>query len=207
MSELLVYIRMRHKVEVKANQHVTVGDLAQVIAEPLIQERIIHLPIHKVKPSDKNFVLVDVMKVIMSISEAVPGSDVQSIGAAHTILEVKMKSKRIEPVYFVFIWLLLFIGAGMAIMNFHEDVSMREVHQRIFTTVTGNEIAKPLLLQIPYSIGLGLGMIIFFNHVFRKRLNEEPSPLEVEMFKYQQDLDQYITYHENSESETKLNDH
>ncbi|MFV8829394.1 stage V sporulation protein AA [Alkalihalobacterium sp. APHAB7] len=207
MSELLVYIRMRHKVEVKANQHVKVGELAQIIAEPLIREKIIHLPIHQVKPSDKNFVLIDVMKVIIAISEAVPHSDVQSIGAAQTILEVKMKSKRIEPVYFVFIWLLLFIGAGMAIMNFHEDVSMREVHQRMFTTVTGNEIAKPLLLQVPYSIGLGLGMIIFFNHVFRKRLNEEPSPLEVEMFKYQQDLDQYITHHENSESETKLNDH
>ncbi|WP_216830451.1 stage V sporulation protein AA [Alkalihalobacterium elongatum] len=206
MSELLVYIRMRHKVEVKVDQHVKVGDLAQVISEPSIREKIVHLPIHQVEPSDKNFVLIDVMKVIMAIRDAYPQSDVQSIGAAHTIVEVKMKSKRIEPVYFVFIWLLLFIGAGMAIMNFHEDVSMREVHQRMFTIVTGNEIAKPLLLQVPYSIGLGLGMIIFFNHVFRKRLNEEPSPLEVEMFKYQQDLDQYITYHENSESETKLND-
>ncbi|OLO42672.1 stage V sporulation protein AA [Alkalihalophilus pseudofirmus] len=206
MSELVVYIRMRHKVEVKVKQQVKIGDLAQVIADPSIREKIIHLPIHKVDPSDKNFVLIDVMKVILAINKVFPDSDVQSIGAAHTILEVRLPTKKIEPVYFVFIWLLLFIGAGMAIMNFHEDVSMREVHQRMFITVTGNEIAKPLILQIPYSIGLGLGMILFFNHVFRKRLNEEPSPLEVEMFKYQQDLDQYITYHENSESETKLND-
>ncbi|WP_209122491.1 stage V sporulation protein AA [Alkalihalobacillus sp. BA299] len=206
MSELLIYIRMRHKVEVKVNQHVRIGDLAQVIAEPSLRKKVINLPIHKVETSDKNFVLIDVMKVILAISKAIPNSDVQSIGTAHTILEVKMSTKKVEPVYFVFIWLLLFIGAGMAVMNFHEDVSMREVHQRMFTTVTGNETVKPLLLQIPYSIGLGLGMIIFFNHVFRKRLNEEPSPLEVEMFKYQQDLDQYITHHENTESETKLND-
>ena len=61
-------------------------------------------------------------------------------------------------------------------------------------------IEKPLFFQIPYSIGLGLGMIIFFNHVFKKRLNEEPSPLEVEMFNYQQDLDQYVIMHENKES-------
>ncbi len=91
-------------------------------------------------------------------------------------------------------------------MNFHEDVSMRIVHQKIFKTITGLEDDKPLLLQIPYSIGLGLGMILFFNHVFRKRINEEPSPLEVEMFNYQQDLDQYVIMHENKESSKKIDD-
>ena len=54
--------------------------------------------------------------------------------------------------------------------------------------------------KFPIRIGLGLGMILFFNHVFKKRLNEEPSPLEVEMFNYQQDLDQYVIMHENKES-------
>ena len=64
----------------------------------------------------------------------------------------------------------------------------------------GKSVEKPLIFQIPYSIGLGLGMIIFFNHVFKKRLNEEPSPLEVEMFNYQNDLDRYVVMHENKES-------
>ena len=43
-------------------------------------------------------------------------------------------------------------------------------------------------------------MILFFNHVFQKRINEEPSPLEVEMFNYQMDLDNYVIIHENKES-------
>lgn len=37
----------------------------------------------------------------------------------------------------------------------------------------------------------------FFNHWFKKRFNEEPSPLEVEIFNYQQDLQQYINTMEN----------
>jgi stage V sporulation protein AA len=49
-------------------------------------------------------------------------------------------------------------------------------------------------------------MILFFNHVFRKRINEEPSPLEVEMFNYQQDLDHYVIMHENKESMKHLDD-
>lgn len=38
----------------------------------------------------------------------------------------------------------------------------------------------------------------FFNHWFNKRFNEEPSPLEVEIFNYQQDLDNYLSHKENS---------
>ena len=82
----------------------------------------------------------------------------------------------------------------LTIMNFHEDVSMKECTSKTIYNYYGKSERKPLLFQIPYSIGLGLGMILFFNHVFKKRLNEEPSPLEVEMFNYQQDLDQLCHY-------------
>ena len=83
---------------------------------------------------------------------------------------------------------------------------MQEVHQRLYEMITGKKEDKPLLLQISYSLGLGIGMILFFNHVFRKRINEEPSPLEVEMFNYQQSLDQYVILHENKESMRKIGD-
>ena len=46
-------------------------------------------------------------------------------------------------------------------MNFHEDVSMRQVHQKLFYMLTGLRDKQPLLIQVPYSIGLGLGMILF----------------------------------------------
>jgi stage V sporulation protein AA len=49
-------------------------------------------------------------------------------------------------------------------------------------------------------------MILFFNHFFKKRFNEEPSPLEVEMFNYQQDLDRYVTMNENKENVRDLDD-
>jgi stage V sporulation protein AA len=88
----------------------------------------------------------------------------------------------------------------MAIMNFHDDVSMRTVQEKIYTIITAKKDPKPLLFQIPYSIGLGLGMILFFNHFFQKKLNDEPSPLEVEIFNYQMDLDNYVIIHENKES-------
>ncbi|MGW6166866.1 stage V sporulation protein AA, partial [Bacillus altitudinis] len=86
------------------------------------------------------------------------------------------------------------------------DVSMRLVHIRLYEMITGNTVEHPYLLQIPYSFGLGFGMILFFNHVFKKRLNEEPSPLEVEMFKYQLDLDHYVALNENKETLKDIHD-
>lgn len=200
MGQEGVFLRMRYRVQAELKQIVTIGDVAQVIASIEIKKAITRLPLHSVTLEDKSVVIIDVMKVIERINAYYPNHDIQSIGPAQTIVTVQQSKRPLAPIYFVMVWFLLFIGAGLAIMNFHEDVSMRAVHLRIFQLVTGNEEAKPFLLQIPYSIGLGLGMVLFFNHFFRKRLNEEPSPLEVEMFNYQQALDQYVILHENKEN-------
>lgn len=84
----------------------------------------------------------------------------------------------------------------MTIMNFHYDVGMQETQQKIHYMLTGKVAESPLWIQIPYSLGLGVGMLLFFNHWFKKRFNNEPSPLEIEISKYQDALDDYIKKHE-----------
>lgn len=199
---------MRHRVHVRPNHMVKIGDIAQVNAidaglKKAIEEKIIY-PINM---SDKNIVIIDLMKVIKTIRSIEPEVDIQTIGPSQSIVQVSFQNKMMTPIFIFVVWLLLFIGSGLAIMNFHEDVSMQAVHQKLYYLVTGTKVEKPLLLQIPYSFGLGIGMILFFNHLFRKRINEEPSPLEVEMFNYQQDLDQYVILHENDENVKKLDEH
>ncbi|TDQ41597.1 stage V sporulation protein AA [Aureibacillus halotolerans] len=200
-------IRMRPHIVVEPNAVVSLRDVAQIITEEPYASDLESLVIHQVTTADRNLVVIDVVKAIRCIRERFPGLPVQSLGATQTIVTVNYKKKRLTPLLFVGVWLLLFIGAGLAIMNFHEDVSMGAVHQKLFYLLTGVENEEPLLLQIPYSIGLGLGMILFFNHIFKKRINEEPSPLEVEMFKYQQDLDQYVAIHENKEIDKQKDAH
>ncbi len=201
-----VYLRLRLKVQVHSGSVVTLGQLAQVIAPEQVLVDLQQIPVHTVTPDDQNIIIVDVMKVIAEVQKYNPTLEVQTIGPSQSIIEVVFRKKKVSIPLFICVWVLLFVGAGMAIMNFHEDVSMREVHQRLYTIITGGQDPHPLLFQIPYSLGLGIGMILFFNHVFKKRINEEPSPLEVEMFKYQQDLDNYVMIHENKESMKHLDD-
>ena len=204
--ETTIYIRMRNRVQAEPEEKVLLKDVAQIIAPEAVLSNIKTMMVHQLTPKDRNIVVIDVMKVINLITDTFDDCEVQTIGPAQTIIEVTFKKKGVSIPFFLLIWFLLFFGSAMAIMNFHDDVSMKSVHEKIYTIITGEKDAKPLLFQIPYSIGLGLGMILFFNHVFKKRINEEPSPLEVEMFNYQLDLDNYVIIHENKESMKRLND-
>ena len=44
-------------------------------------------------------------------------------------------------------------------------------------------------LEICYSIGLAVGIIVFFNHVGHKKITHDPTPIQIEMRKYETDLD------------------
>ncbi|EMT47296.1 stage V sporulation protein AA [Anoxybacillus flavithermus] len=200
-----VFLKMRHRIQVQPNATVRLGDVAQVIANERMDE-LRRVPIYTVQKKDRNIVIIDVMHVMKTLLAVVPHVDIQSLGPSQTIVEVVYEKKRWGYLYVPVVWLLLFVGSGLAIMNFHEDVSMQQVQQRLYRVITGKEVVKPLWFQIPYSLGLGLGMILFFNHFFKKRINEEPSPLEVEMFQYQQSLDQYVIMHENKEAMRRMND-
>ncbi|MFJ7746047.1 stage V sporulation protein AA [Peribacillus sp. NPDC097295] len=202
----VIYTRMRNRVHVKVNQKVRIKDVAKIIGPEELISKIDETLLLTVNSEDKNIIIIDLAQLIMAIQAIEPHIEVETIGPSQTIIEVIYSKRKMSFITFAVIWFLLFIGGGITIMNFHVDVSMAEVHQKLFTLITGRVDEKPLLIQIPYSFGLGIGMILFFNHFFKKRFNEEPSPLEVEMFNYQQDLDRYVIMNENNESVRHLDD-
>ncbi|NRQ52181.1 stage V sporulation protein AA [Brevibacillus sp. HD1.4A] len=200
-----LFLRLRKRLAVKPEAMIALGDICQLFWDGEREEALKRMPIYKVKPTDGNLIVIDIMQVIQRVRSVYPEVELEIQGSPQIIVEVLNPRKKANPVLVALVWVLLFIGSGLAIMNFHTDVSMREVHERIFYLITGERSEQPLWLQIPYSIGIGMGMILFFNHIFQKKINEEPSPLEVELFMYQQSLDQYYIQNENKENQrTKL---
>ncbi|QTM99713.1 stage V sporulation protein AA [Sediminibacillus dalangtanensis] len=195
--EGIVYLRLKKKLYVTEHTTVLLKDIAVLSGTAPDMQELGETHIYQVTPEDQNVSVIDIFTVIDKLTVLYPNLEFQQVGAAQTILMIEKKRKNVPILLVTLIWLLLFIGSAMAIMNFHYDVSMQEVQQRLHYLLTGENKEYPLWLQIPYSFGLGIGMILFFNHLFKKRFNEEPSPLEVEIYKYQQDLDSYVTYHEN----------
>ncbi len=187
-----LYLRFRKNITVKKGEAVTLGHAADLYTEPKLLPEISALVLFRPEEEDGNRLLVDMMLVTRRVKEVVPEMQLVHFGEPHALIQVMEAERKCHPVLFAAVWLLLFIGSGLAIMNFHEDVSMPAVHGRIYELLTGERPEHPYWLQIPYSLGIGVGMVLFFNHVFKKKFNEEPSPLEVEMYLYQQSMNQYV---------------
>jgi stage V sporulation protein AA len=187
-----LYLRLRRRVAVRRQAVIRLGDVAQMIAEPEMEAKLQTLELVRPEREDGNRLLIDMMLIVRKVKAAFPGVQIEQYGEPHVLVEIEEPSRSSGPVAVALVWVLLFFGSGLAIMNFHADVSMLEVHRRIYELITGRKVASPLLLQIPYSLGIGIGMTLFFNHLFKKKFNEEPSPLEVEMFLYQENVNQYV---------------
>ncbi|AIG26081.1 stage V sporulation protein AA [Brevibacillus sp. 7WMA2] len=199
--EQILFLRLRKRLVIRQKDVILLGDICQLYLDGEREEKLRRIPLYQVKKEDGNLIIIDIMQVIRKLRQMYPEIHLKVQGSTQIIVEVENPAKRANFFLVSFVWLLLFIGSGLALMNFHADVSMLEVQRRLYQLITGQYEKRPLLLQIPYSLGIGLGMVLFFNHIFRKRFNEEPSPLDVELFLYQQNLDQYYLENENEENQ------
>ena len=59
------------------------------------------------------------------------------------------------------------------------------------------------LLEISYSVGVGLGILIFFHHFARKNNKSDPTPLEVEMRTYEDEVDTTLIESGNRREESQ----
>lgn len=193
----VVYIRMKKRINVSQYQSLILEDIANISSPKENEQKLLQLPIYRITKNDHHIVIIDSFIIIKHLRELYSQLDFELLGVTETIVIVEQKQKPINLFIVLFVWLLLFVGSAMTIMNFHYDVSMQEVHQRIHFLLTGNHEKFPLFIQIPYSIGLGVGMMLFLNRIFRKKINEEPSPLEVEIHLYQNKVEDYLTFYEN----------
>jgi stage V sporulation protein AA len=187
-----LYVRLRKRLVIRPGDAVRLGDAARLLADDERERRLGELVLYRHRPEDGDRVVIDMLHVIRAVSEAEPGLDVEFVGEPQTLVTVAARPQKPLPGMLAVAWLLLFFGSGLAIMNVHADVGMMEVHRRMTELITGTKPERPLWFQIPYSIGVGLGMVLFFNRVIRRKLSEEPSPLEVELYLYQENVDAYV---------------
>ncbi|WP_205622792.1 stage V sporulation protein AA [Paenibacillus wynnii] len=195
-----IYIQLKNRVIIPKGKGVMLRDVAFLITEPECKELLYSILLIQPEQNDGNLILIDMLRVIPRIHELVPNATIEPFGEGRTIVQITETAAKQKPsvALFILVWLLLFFGSALTIMNFHADVSMQEVQIRIVEMLTGHRDEHPYVFQVAYSLGIGFGMVIFFNHLFKKKWNEEPTPLEVEMFLYQKNIDQYVVHQEYS---------
>jgi stage V sporulation protein AA len=180
---------------------VEIGDIASIYCEDeVIKAKAESIKIHKFKKDTAPRVVVSMLKVIEQITSVCSGVTVESIGATDIIIQKasfahdkdKQKSGIGQWIKIAFVAMICFFGSGFTIMAFHNDIGISDVLGRIYHLVTGNPSDRFTVIETAYSIGLAAGIIIFYNHIGGKRLTSDPTPLEVEMRNYENDVNQAI---------------
>ncbi|KAB3531480.1 stage V sporulation protein AA [Alkaliphilus serpentinus] len=196
-----IYIQSKGKVEAYKNKTLFIKDLVDIYADSKVKEEIESIEYPLQSKGLKKTMVISVLAIIQLIKEKDSEIIIMVLGQPDILINLQEESNKKDKfkiLRLAFVTLLLFVGSMTAIINFHADVDMKAAHKTMYHIITGEEKDRPLLLQIPYSIGIGVGMSVFFNHIFKKRINTEPSPLEVEMFLYQQNMDVYLKGTDNS---------
>lgn len=135
--------------------------------------------------------VVSILKIIELIEEACPDVTVESLGETEVLIErIKADTHKgwQQALKAFFIAIISFCGTAFTIMAYHNDIGIADVFTRIHEIVMGSEPAGVSALEVAYSVGLSLGIIVFFNHVGGRRLTKDPTPIEVEMRKYETDV-------------------
>ena len=73
-------------------------------------------------------------------------------------------------------------------MVFNNDVGVDEVFAQTYLLFTGTESSGYTVMELGYSIGIAVGIIVFYNHFGGKRITKDPTPIEVQMRQYEDDV-------------------
>ena len=129
--------------------------------------------------------------VIKKITEMDPTITVNNVCEVDFIIDYhrpKSPNWAWEWIKTIFVCIICFCGASFAIMTFNNDVSVTDVFSEIYRIIMGKESTGFTILEVSYSVGLALGIVGFFNHVAKFKINTDPTPLEVEMRLYEDNV-------------------
>lgn len=189
MSET-VYVKFERNTMVYEKK-VNIGDIATVYAEnKSIQARVRAIKLLNIPDVKKGTYVFSVMDIIERITKECPEAEINNIGESDFIIEYKEKppKKGIFNVVKIFITsVIVFIGSMFTIMAYNNDIAVNELFDKIYGLVADGKNTG--ILELSYSIGLTLGIAVFYNHFAGKKLSDTPTPVEVQMRSYESDVD------------------
>lgn len=186
-----VYLKGDRNVEVQ-KLDVTLGDIVSMeCSNKDLIPKLKTLKILKIPDQGKQRFVISILKIIACIHEKYPGLEIQNMGEQDIIITYetqKTPGMFIHVVKTACVALITFCGAAFSIMAFNNDVSTSKLFSQIYEYVTGSASDGFTILEVTYSIGITIGILVFFNHFGKKRFTVDPTPMEVQMRLYENDI-------------------
>lgn len=196
MTNDTLYLKIEQNVQVH-DAHVTLGDIAQLSCSSKdIENRLRTLKIKDATKGGKpGRHAMSVMELIAEIQKDYPNLEVNNIGEADFLITYenpKQPGEAWSLIKTVCVCFLAFFGAAFTIMTFNNDVDIPKLFGQLFFQFTGQQSDGFTILELSYSIGVGLGILLYFNHFAGRKLTADPTPMEVEMRLYEDEINKTL---------------
>ena len=199
MSDML-YIQTDKNMKVLSEQ-VQLQDIAQLTSNnPAVLNRCKVLRVITLPKGKYGRYTVSAIELVDLIQKKEEKVEVTHMGEPEFILTYEDPGRKKEWLGWcktVFVCLLTFFGTMFSIMTFNTDVDIPTLFQNIYRQFMGESSDGFNVLAIGYSLGNGIGVIFFFNHFGRWKITQDPTPIEVEMRTYEDEVDNTILEMEN----------
>lgn len=160
-----------------------------------MEEQLKKLPVFKFRTRPTAREVISTLYLVEKIKEVDKNLEVENFGSSDFIVYLKEKKTEkawVHRLKIFFVALVSFFGATFSIMAYNTDVGIEELFFRIYALIMGKNPTGPTILHVCYSIGLSIGILVFFNHVGKMKLSKEPTPFQIQMKLYEKDLNDSI---------------
>ncbi|MDD2647988.1 MAG: hypothetical protein PHI27_04935 [Eubacteriales bacterium] len=100
--------------------------------------------------------------------------------------EKPRSGKAVMALKYAFVCLVLLCGSALAMAWFHADVDMASAQANIYTYVSGSAPENELFISLPYALGVGVGVALFYAVTSKRRT----SPLIIKMNSYRSEQEE-----------------
>ncbi len=191
MRQETIYIKGEQNVEVQ-HPDVTLGDIVQFeCSNPEVLPKLRTLKIMKFQEEKGHRCVISILKIMECIHKQYPVYDLQNVGEADIIVTYEKQKKENVVLHWMKVLSVVaitFAGAAFSIMTFNNDVNTTTLFGQIYELVMGSPTDGFTVLEFMYCVGLIVGILIFFNHFGGNKFDVDPTPLEVEMRLYENDI-------------------
>lgn len=204
MEEIL-YVKAEQNIPVtkrdlKIKDVVTLYSVNKKMVQSLEKDAFYSIP----KDSEK-MTMFTITKVYEAIHKRYPNVTIENLGETDFIVEYEEQKKPNMVWQYtktILVSLAAFFGAAFTIMTFNEDVNVSGVFEKIYGIVTGEVRNGAGILEISYAIGLPVGILVFYNHFKQKDIKNDPTPIQVEMRIYEEQMNKAMLKSASREGKT-----
>src|SRR5690554_4773346 len=135
-----LYMQPKEKIYVNPDLPINVGDICEIMGEKNLIENIKKINLVQ-GPYNRNLFVITLLSVIKQIKNKYPNVTINILSERDILIEIDKSSMKqnnfLRIIKLILVCIILFIGAGITIMNFHADVNMDEVHKNFYEIITG----------------------------------------------------------------------